>query len=453
VRARIVRGREVVVRFDRMGPTGEAMATVGGIEVAVPYAAPGEEARVTILEVGRGGARGQLAGLRVASPRVVRPRCPHFGRCGGCQWQHLDYPAQLEQKMLLVAAALRPATPTGSPRSLATFVPVAPTLGWDPPWEFRGALEAAVGVRDGRRLLGFFRWGGDGIVEIGQCPVQHPANVAAMHGVRAAWQALGPVTDVIRGVVTRAAAATGEVMVGLSVNRRLSLEERAAAVRALLDRVPNLVGLMEVPAPRRGRLLAGRRADLLWGRPYVQEDIAGVRFRVPLLAEFPVNLRALPGLIEKILAALDASPADTVLEPDAGIGGYTLHLALAAARVLGVTTSNQVDHAWKNARLNAMTNCAFYTRDPARALQKAVRSGPVRAAFLHPAGDGLAPHLPAALRRGGVRRVAYLGRALVALARDAAMLEREGFHIREVQPIDLSPHTSRVHALLTASAE
>src|SRR5262249_14326997 len=174
---------------------------------------------------------------------------------------------------------------------------------------------------------------------------------------------------------------------------------------------------------------------------YVQEDVAGVKFRVPLLAEFPVNLRALPALIERILAALDASSTDSVLELDAGIGGYTLHLALAAARVFGVTTSHHFDPAWGNARLNAMTSCAFYTRDPARALQKAVRTGPVRAAFLHPAGAGLAPHLPAALRRGGVRRVAYLGRALVALGRDAVMLEREGFHVREVQPIDLSPHT------------
>jgi 23S rRNA (uracil1939-C5)-methyltransferase len=329
---------------------------------------------------------------------------------------------------------------------------VAPAVGWDPPWEFRGVLEAAVGRRDGRPVLGFFRWGGDGIVEVAQCPVQHPANVAAMNAVRAAWDAFGPLTGAVRVLVTRAAAATGEVMLGLSVSRRLSLEERAAAVRALLDSAPNLVGLMEVPAPRRGHLLAGRRADLLWGRPYVQEDVAGVRFRVPLLAEFPVNLRALPGLIERVLAALDASSTDTVLEPDAGIGGYTLHLALAAARVLGVTTLDQFDQAWENARLNGMTNCAFYTRDPARALEKAVRKGPVRAAFLHPSGTGLAPHLPASLRRSGVRRVAYLGRALVALAHDAQSLEREGFRIRNVQPIDLSPHTSRVHALITASA-
>jgi len=240
-------------------------------------------------------------------------------------------------------------------------------------------------------------------------------------------------------------------MLGLSVTRRLSFDERAIVVRALLDTVPHLVSLMEVRAPRRGHLLAGRHADLLWGRPYVEEEIAGVRFRVPLLAEFPVNRHAIPGLIEMIFGALDASATDTVVEPDAGIGGYTLHVALGAGRVVAVTTVDQLDAAWENARLNRTTNCMFYTRNPIRALEKAARREPVRLAFLHPPGTGLVPDLPAALRRAGVQRVAYLGRALSALTNDAVALERAGYHIREVQPVDLSPHTSRVHVLITAS--
>jgi 23S rRNA (uracil1939-C5)-methyltransferase len=425
-----------------MGPSGDALAVVAGREVAVPYAAPGEEALVRILDVERGRARGQLVELRVASPRVVRPRCPHFGRCGGCQWQHLEYPAQLEQKAAFVAGALQRGR---VPRA------VAPAVGWLPSWEFRTYLEAAVGERDGRRTLGFFSWGGDRVVEIGQCPVQHPSNVAALNAVRAAWDALQPVTGVLRGLISRAGAASGEVMLGLSVTRRLSAEERETAVRALLDAVPHLVGLMEVRAPRRGHLLAGRRADLLWGRPYVEEEIAGVRFRIPLLAEFPVNRHVVPGLIEMIFGALDASPTDTVVEPDAGIGGYTLHLALGAGRVVAVTSVDQVDAAWENARLNRMTNCAFYTRSPIRALEKAARRAPVRLAFLHPPGTGLIPDLAAALQRAGVHRVAYLGRALSALTKDAAALERAGYRIRDVQPVDCSPHTSRVHALITAS--
>ena len=126
--------------------------------------------------------------LSAASPRVVRPPCPHFGRCGGCQWQHLEYPAQLEQKTALVSEALERGGLRGRP--------IAPAIGWEPSWEFRAHLEAAVGVRDGRRVLGFFSWGGDRIIEVGQCPVQHPGNVAALTSVRAAWDALHPIGGV-----------------------------------------------------------------------------------------------------------------------------------------------------------------------------------------------------------------------------------------------------------------
>ena len=440
---RIAKGTQVVVRFARMGATGEAVGPVGGREVAVPYAAPGEQARVRILSVERGRARGQLVALQVASPRVVRPLCLHFGRCGGCQWQHLEYPAQLEQKTALVRDALD--------RVRIRSPLVAPAIGWEPPWEFRTHLEAVVGTREGRPVLGFFAWGGGHVVEVQQCPVQHPSNVAALSAVRAAWDALGPVTAALRGVVARVAAVSGEVVLGLAATRRLHADERHLVVRALLDRIPRLVGLLEVRAPRRSHLLAGRRADLLWGRPHVAEEVAGVRFHVPLLAEFPVNARGLPGLIEMILTALDPSSTDIVVEPDAGIGGYSLHLALASGRVIAVTDASEVDAAWANARLNRITNCQFYARDPVRALEKALRHGPIHRAFLHPPGAGLAPGLPRALRQAGAVRVVYLGRALPALARDAAALAREGFQIRQVQPIDLSPQTSRVHALVTAS--
>jgi 23S rRNA (uracil1939-C5)-methyltransferase len=429
-----------VVRFTRMGPDGEAIANVSGRDLAVPYAAPGDEARVRVQSVRRGQARGQLIALRVASPRVVHPRCPHFGRCGGCQWQHLEYRAQLEQKAALVRAALGR---TGVPPHL-----ISPAIGWEPPWEFRTHLEAAVGTRETKAVLGFSSWGGDRIIEIQQCPVQHPGNVSALHGLREAWESLHPLAGVLRGLLSRAGAATGEVLAGVSAVRRLSPVERRLVVRALLDRIPHLVGLMEVRAPR-GHLLAGRRSDLLWGRPYVAEEVAGVRFHIPLLAEFPVNALSLPGVIELVLAELDASSADTVVEPDAGIGAYTCHLALAAGRVVAVTEVAQLDAAWANARLNRLTNCAFYTRDPARALGKLAGA---HLAFLHPPGGGIAPGLLRALRAAGVRRVVYLGRALRALERDVAALERDGYRVLAVRPIDLSPHTSRVHALVTASA-
>jgi 23S rRNA (uracil1939-C5)-methyltransferase len=463
-----------------MGPGGEALAAVDGRTLEVPYAAPGDEATVRLTAVESDRLRGQIVVLKRTSPHLTRPRCPHFGRCGGCQWQHLDYPAQLEQKTLLVRDAL----------ALAGLgqVRVDPAVGWEPPWEFRTALDAAVSTRNGRPVLGFFTWGGERVVDIKSCPVQHPGNVAALTAVRAAWDALAPVMEAdvplgtpgslaatvtpssgaaarfrlrsrsrrvigrgtLRGVMARVGAATGEVMLGLKVSEPLTIEGRSAVVRALLDRVPGLISIMQMRVPRTIALLRGRRPSLLWGRPYIRDEIAGVRYHIPVLAEFPINARALPGVIELVLGQLDIASGDNVIETDAGVGAYTLHLALAAGRVMGITDENLLDAAWGNARLNRLGNCLFYTRDPIKALEKLKRYGPVHHAFLHPPGEGLPAGLPRGLRGGGITRIVYLGRTLGAVNRDTQALAKVGYRIVRVQPLDVSPHTSRLAVLVTA---
>jgi 23S rRNA (uracil1939-C5)-methyltransferase len=469
-RRRLVVGRHITVRFERMGPDGEAVATVAGRILAVPYAAPGDEATVRLLEIDRARLRGQIVTLNGISTRITRPLCPHFGRCGGCQWQHLDYATQLEQKTLLVRDALR--------RAGVTDVRVDPAVGWEPPWEFRTRLAAAVGTRAGRPIVGFLSWGGERIVDVRTCPVQHPGGVAALAAARAAMNSLvsaiseGAMAEaaaredahrhavgraigqgILRGLLVRVGAATGEVMLGLSTTERFGIAGRAMVVRAFLDSVPGLVSIMEARVQRHSHLMRGRHTSLLWGRPYIQDEAAGVRYHVPLLAEFPSNANAFAAVVEMILAELDPGPADTVIEPSAGIGAYTLHLALAAGRVVGVTGEEWMDAAWENARLNRLDNCVFYTRDPLKALAKVARRwGPVRLAFLRPDGAGLPDGLLRGLRQHGVARLVYLGRSLSATGRDAAALAAAGFHIARVQPVDTSPHTSRLSVLLTAVA-
>jgi len=439
----LARGAHVICTFDQMGPDGEALGRGGGRTVAVPYAAPGDEATVEIIEPDCKPVRGRLVALRNPAPRVGQALCPYFGDCGGCQWQHLEYAVQLEQKTRLVQKALG--------RRELPDLPVEPAVGWGPPWGYRSLLEATAGAPSQAPVLGFYAWGSDRVIDVQTCPVQHPANVALLEAVRARWPRL-PDGPRLRGVLGRVGSATGEVLLGLAVGGRLDAGSRTAVVRALLDRVPGLVGIVEIATPRAGHLLRSRRTSLLWGRAWVREEVAGVRYHVPLLAEFPANPRAFAGAVELVLSALDASRDDTVVEIGAGIGAYTLQLALAAGRAVGVTTGALLAAARANARHNGLANCTFYARDAVRAVEKAARARGVRCALVRPQGGGLAPALVSALRRAGVRRLAYLGRSLRGLGGDAAALRNGGYRLRWAQPLDMSPHTSRTSVLMLAEA-
>jgi 23S rRNA (uracil1939-C5)-methyltransferase len=438
-------GRQVTVRFDRMGAGGEALAALGSRTLAVPYAAPGDRAVVRIVASDGGGLRGRLVKLLRSSPHIVQPRCAHFGVCGGCQWQHLAYTVQLEQKQDLVRDALREAG--------YSDLSMPPAVGWDPPWEYRTQMNVFVGARGDELILGLHAWGSDRIVNIRQCSTSHPALVQALDALRRVWPVrfapYGRSPAAIRGVRLRVAETTGDLMVGFVVPHPMSSDDRERVVGAVLDQIPGLTGLVEfIPRPG-AHGVEEYDSSLLWGRGHLRKEVLGVRLQVTLLADFPVNLRAFPGLLEMILGELDGSRTDALVELNAGIGAFTLHLALDVGRVIAVTSERDLDTARTNAALDDFANVTFVADGFGSEWHEAIRGDAIRLAFLHPSGTGLPVAAVRTLKLAGVRHIVYLAGALGTLARDVAALAKEGFMVHHVQPVDLTPQTSRAHALVT----
>src|SRR5689334_2725325 len=85
----------MLIEFTGMAPTGEAIGRHDGLVVFVPYGLPGEQAEIEIVHRRRNYARGKIQRIIRASPDRVQAPCPYFGRCGGCEWQHVNYTAQL----------------------------------------------------------------------------------------------------------------------------------------------------------------------------------------------------------------------------------------------------------------------------------------------------------------------------------------------------------------------
>src|SRR5215208_4322298 len=97
---------EFELDLDEMAFGGEAIGRVDGQVVFVPYAIPGEEVRVAIERPKKGYARTRLLEVLRAAPERERPPCTYFGACGGCQWQHVTYSAQLSYKQHVVVEQL-----------------------------------------------------------------------------------------------------------------------------------------------------------------------------------------------------------------------------------------------------------------------------------------------------------------------------------------------------------
>jgi 23S rRNA (uracil1939-C5)-methyltransferase len=380
------------------------------------------------------------------SADVTPARCQHFGRCGGCQWQHLVPDAQRRLKTRLVRDYLK--EHAGLRRDL-----VADAIG-GAAWAYRGVLRATVAAREGRAVVGFHTAGGERVVDVAACPVQHPANEAIIHAVRRAVRALGwPPYDrstgrgLVRGVVGLAAFATGEALVVLSTAR--ALPDPTALVHALIDRVPGLVGILHTIQPAPTLALLGRRVRLLWGRAYIEDEVAGYRVRLRPEADLPPNPGALPVLLDVIARLAAPGARDAVLDLYAATPLPVLVLAGRAQVATGLVADRRLleDHRVAAAS-NGVPNAVFVARDPLRYLARlAARGRTPQVALVESRGPGLDPALVEAAAACGVPRVVSVARSLAACAHDLGAWQRAGYRVERLQPVDLLPHTSHVHVV------
>jgi 23S rRNA (uracil1939-C5)-methyltransferase len=437
-------GQKVTVTFQGIEPGGAALGMVGPHAITVPFAAPGESA---VVEVVRGGPHpeGRIVSLLRRSAQAETPRCRHFGVCGGCQWQHLSYESQLQHKTALVRGALAPV--------LAGAADVVrPAVGGDP-WTYRDRLQGAVARRGDRVVAGFHVSGGDlRVVNVRECPIQIPVNVEGLDAVRSVVAELGwPIVDastrrgLIRGVIVQTASATGEVMVVLSTTA--DLPDRMTAVRLLRDRIPALRSLMLSRGSGHADPLG--RLQLLWGREYLEDEVAGLRLRRYPSAALPPNPRSMPAWVEAVAASLELKGHETVLDTVCEEGFMATALSRRAAKVIGVApTREAMRRAWDTATMNGVTSCVFYTRAPERVVAKLVARGErLDAALLTSRREPVSPELIGLLRQSGVTRLAIGGSALALLAADLRIAAAAGYQVRAVRPVDLLPQTSRVHCV------
>ncbi|MGH7776672.1 MAG: class I SAM-dependent RNA methyltransferase [Candidatus Dormibacterales bacterium] len=405
----------VELRLEAPAHGGVVVARRDGRAVMVELGLPGE-----LVRAGWRGRRGGVAFARTehvleASPQRVAPFCPHFGACGGCQWQHAAYPLQLEVKKKVVSDAWS--------RQSLRLPPETPVLGMEDPWRYRirGEFEAVPPGPGEPFRFGFHRLRSHSLLPITTCPI-HDARIE---------RAL----EAVRRVVDGGGAP------GLQ-NLLLTVE-------------PTGPGLMWRPRFRgRGGLAPGFAEsvamllpDLVLLDDSMSLDFWGLSFRVRSDSFVQTNYRQMLVLYKAALEMLDVGPAESVLDLYAGIGTIGMALAREAGTVTEVEENpSAVALSRLNARINGATNVRFLPGRVEEALKK-VRLGEATAAVLDPPRAGCHPAAIAELVRLGLPRVVYLSCEPMTHARDLAALVRGGYRLRRAAVVDMFPHTYHVETV------
>jgi 23S rRNA (uracil1939-C5)-methyltransferase len=426
---------------------GRGVGRIDGYVVFVPDAAPGDRVRARLWRVKPAYAEADL--IEVETPSAVRtaPPCPHFGPCGGCVWQHLSYDVQLSTKENIVRESLVHIA------GLRDFE-IRPILPASTPWAYRNKMEFTFHPQ---ATLGLHRRGAfDQIVPIAACLIQSDAANAILSEVRE-WAPASGVsrydarahTGLLRQVVIREGKRTGQIMVALiaTAPEVPGVHELARRLVAGTPRIASVL-LGVNPGASDGLPLAG--VSVLAGRPYIEEELAGLRFRIGLETFFQTNTAGAEQLVRVVGAFADLRGEETVYDLYAGVGTFSLPLARRAKRVYGLEIGvSAVEAARQNARLNGVTNVEFVSGDVRRLLPEVLgRAGPPDLLVLDPPRSGAGSRVMRKIIAAAAPRILYVSCNPTTLAPDLGDLVGAGYAIRAVQPIDLFPHTYHVECVV-----
>jgi 23S rRNA (uracil1939-C5)-methyltransferase len=394
-----------------MAHGGDALGRHEGKVIFVPYAIPGEEVLAEIVEDKGSYARAELVKILSPSPYRVDPPCPHFGpgRCGGCQWQHIAYPAQLEFKAAVVSNQL-------ARLGRLSDVPMKPTIPSASPWHYRNHVQFTVSD-DGR--LGFVATDGRRAEPIEVCYLLHPL-------LEELFAALDLELPELVRLSLRAGVNTGDQM--------MIFETQDDEPPALESDLPVSCVLL---------LSDGTPVNLI-GNNYITEVVAGRRFRISATSFFQVNIAAAEELVRVVSEYLAPAGDETLLDAYCGVGTFALSLADQVGHVIGIEENAG---AVADARLNAagLANAEFIEGSVEAILPRLDRA--IDLAVLDPPRQGCKPEALTALIELAPRRIVYVSCDPATLARDASRLADSGYHLVEVQPVDMFPQTYHIESV------
>ena len=382
-------GRKLRLRPDSWGRLGEATCVVEGHRVFVFGAIPGEEVIAEVFRERRHYVAARVLEVVEPSPHRVDPPCPYFGPCTGCQWQHVDYDAQLRYKSDAVIDALQRVGGFANP-PVESIVPSPDQLG------YRNHARFTVGEHGS---LGFVNRETRQHVTVDECMLMDP-------GVNQVLQQLQGRCDETTQLSVRWGVNTDDYLVQPT--------------------------LKEADVP----VATGQKS-------YV-ETVNGRSFRIASPSFFQVNIRQLERLVDLVKEGLRLSGNETLVDAYAGVGTFALLLAPYAKRIIAIEDSPA---AVEDAKANAdgLPNVEFLQGRTEEALPQ-LQASP-DGVILDPSRKGCHPSALKALAELKPRRVVYVSCDPATLARDLKVLCQDVFFLESVTPVDMFPQTHHVECV------
>ena len=375
--------------------------------------------------------------------------CPLYRKCGGCQLQNMSYPRQLHWKQELVE------------RLLGRFHRVNPIIGMEHPYHYRNKVQAAFALDRRKQIVsGVYQASTHRVVPVESCMIEDETADRIIGTIRKLMKdfKMEPYNEdtgrgLVRHVLVKRGFVSGQVMV-VMVTVSPILPAKNNFVKALRKAHPEITTILQNVNNRATSMVLGESEKVLYGPGYIEESLCGCVFRISAKSFYQINPVQTEVLYNKAIELAGFTGKETVVDAYCGTGTIGLIAAKrGAGHVTGVELNQDaVRDAISNAKRNGIKNVYFYNADAGEFLSAMADEGEtVDVVLMDPPRAGSDEQFLTSLAGLAPKKIVYISCNPETLQRDLQFLVRAGYHVQEIQPVDMFPHTNHVETVVLLS--
>ncbi|TFB14252.1 23S rRNA (uracil(1939)-C(5))-methyltransferase RlmD [Filobacillus milosensis] len=414
-----------------------------GKELSVENLLPGETAEVIISQKGRFTNAELKRVIKTSEDRVISPSKYYYER-GGCQIHHMSYEAQTRFKQHTIDQLM---DPFGKPDSIITM---------DHPYGYRNKNTMTFGMNKKKQIIsGLYAPNTHRIIPMDGSMIHDPKAdeiIQTIKGMMKSFKMQPYNEDTERGflrhVLVRVGKNSGEIMVVL-VAASPMFKGKNNFIKALKKEHPEITTIILNINNRSDSMVLGDQEKVLFGKGTITDTLCGLEFEISSKSFYQINPVQTEKLYSEAIKMAELTGNETVIDAYCGIGTIGLVASQKAGKVIGVELNKgAVRDAIRNSKRNGVKNARFYQGDAGEFMvQMAARGEKADVVILDPPRSGSDEAFLSSIVKLKPKRVVYVSCNPETQARDMKYLVKNGYKVKEIQPVDMFPQTVHVESV------
>ena len=438
------KNKEYIVDIVDMGINGEGIAKIDNYPIFIKNAIKGEKVKILLIKKGTSFGVGKVLDIIDESKDRQEPFCSVYGKCGGCELQHIVYEKQLEYKKDMVKNNFRK---FGMDENKVTSI-----LGMESPYCYRNKAQYPFGISKSMQIVtGFYAQRSHNIIENDVCKIENEKSEAIVKSIldyvkenNISVYDEQKKNGYLRHVVIKVGVSTNEIMVVFVTNSNENILQ--GLMESLINEFEDIKTIVQNVNTKNTNVIMGESNIILYGNGTIEDKLGQYTFKISPLSFYQVNPIQTKKLYDKAKEYIGS--ANVLFDLYCGIGTIGIYCSDIASKVYGIEIVSQaIDNARENAEINNIQNIEFLVGKAEEKIDELYNKNILADTVLvDPPRKGLDKKLIDTLLEKEPNKIVYISCNNATLARDLKMLE-EKYELKECTLVDMFPHTSHVECV------